>query len=237
MSNLTEMKSKQTAVVFTLVTHFALLLVFVSIVFVKPEMPEMIVNRVVGDDFASLSVIGFQFVPENSEARRNDLPLSKAEQLVSDPAEINTRLSDEVSSEKVPHDKNEMEFQSALARIPKAASNGKEGLQSGVSTKDGIADNRSGLTEIGTVQLQGRILMTKVETIRSSMEEGKVIVEIVVDETGKVVRANAGKRGSTILNTDLYTQAETASLRMKFNASPEGTKEQLGTCTFLFTLE
>lgn len=84
--------------------------------------------------------------------------------------------------------------------------------------------------------LKGRILLKKPEITDDSQEEGKVVVEIIVDETGKVVKATPGARGSTTTNSVLYAKARQAAFSAKFNASPEGVKEQRGTVTFVFIL-
>ena len=62
------------------------------------------------------------------------------------------------------------------------------------------------------------------------------MVEIIVDETGKVIEATPGQRGSTTTSAYLYTLARQASKTLKFNASSEGIHEQKGTSTFVFRL-
>jgi protein TonB len=62
-------------------------------------------------------------------------------------------------------------------------------------------------------------------------------VEIIVDENGKVIDAVPGQRGSTTTSAYLYTLARQAAKTAKFNASPEGAKEQKGTYTFVFRLD
>ena len=85
--------------------------------------------------------------------------------------------------------------------------------------------------------LVGRSLIHKPERLTDATEEGIVVVEIVVDENGKVIDAIPGQRGSTTFSQKLYAKARLAAKQAKFNPSPEGIKEQHGTYTFVFTLE
>ena len=70
----------------------------------------------------------------------------------------------------------------------------------------------------------------------NSQEEGKVVVDIIVDNTGKVVRATPGARGSTTTSSILYEKAQKAALATKFNANPNAAQEQKGQMTFIFIL-
>jgi protein TonB len=67
-------------------------------------------------------------------------------------------------------------------------------------------------------------------------EMGTVIVEIWVNQNGKVTKAKAGARGSTTASQCLYTKAENAAYKTKFNANPEAPEEQRGTIIYNFTL-
>lgn len=88
----------------------------------------------------------------------------------------------------------------------------------------------------GGPDLIGRILEQKPPPMTDSGEEGRVVVEIIVDETGRVIKATPGKRGSTTTSANLYAKARQAAMQAKFNPK-EGVKEQRGTYTFVFTLE
>lgn len=83
--------------------------------------------------------------------------------------------------------------------------------------------------------LKGRT-MKPLEIVDDSQEQGNVVVEIIVDEMGKVIKATPGARGSTTTSAILYAKARQAALSAKFNASPTGITEQRGTITFVFLL-
>ena len=114
-----------------------------------------------------------------------------------------------------------------------------DGTKQGVGNGDdtGHGNNTPGYNGKGGYELKGRMLLKKPARMTDSQEEGIVIVEIIVDETGKVIRATAGQRGSTTTSSNLYAKARQAAYEAKFNASPEGVKKQRGTYTFVFTLE
>lgn len=84
--------------------------------------------------------------------------------------------------------------------------------------------------------LAGRSLMSSPTIKDNSQEEGKVVVDIIVDKYGKVLRATPGARGSTTTNSQLYKKAKDAAMQTKFNANPDAAEEQKGTMTFIFIL-
>ncbi len=111
----------------------------------------------------------------------------------------------------------------------------KQGVGDGDGT--GHGNGTPGFNGRGGYDLKGRMLIKKPARMTDSQEEGIVIVEIIVDENGKVVKATAGQRGSTTTSSNLYAKARQAAYEAKFNPSAEGIKEQRGTYTFVFTLE
>lgn len=65
-------------------------------------------------------------------------------------------------------------------------------------------------------------------------EQGVVVVTIVVDRSGRVVRAVPGARGTTTTNQQLRNLARNAALRATFDANPNAPEEQSGTITYRF---
>ena len=84
--------------------------------------------------------------------------------------------------------------------------------------------------------LHGRTMLLKPQLVDDSQESGIVVVEITVDKSGNVTHANPGARGSTTASGVLFAKARQASMKAKFNPSPEGIEEQKGTITFNFIL-
>jgi colicin import membrane protein len=67
--------------------------------------------------------------------------------------------------------------------------------------------------------------------------EGKVVVEVIVDQSGKVIQATAGIKGSTTLNEDLLKIARDAALRATFEEKADAPPRQKGTITYNFILK
>ncbi len=71
----------------------------------------------------------------------------------------------------------------------------------------------------------------------TSQKEGKVVVDIIVDKYGKVVKATPGARGSTTTDRHLEKLATEAAYNTKFNAKTDAPVQQKGSMTFVFILE
>lgn len=70
-----------------------------------------------------------------------------------------------------------------------------------------------------------------------SQESGKIVIDIIVDKAGNVIRADGPARGSDITNGTLVRKCRDAAMKAKFSASPAGVEEQKGTITFNFILK
>lgn len=190
-------------------------------------------------------------------AENNDAPAivtDEQETVVS--VKSNPKTKPEQSTETAPPKieeppKPSSELLSALAALKnkkkhegKGEGDGNTG-GSGTGSKQGVGDgddtghgnNTPGYNGKGGYDLKGRHLIKKPERMTDSEEEGIVIVEIIVDETGKVIKATPGQRGSTTTSSKLFAKARLAALSAKFNPSSEGQQEQRGTYTFVFLLE
>ncbi len=102
----------------------------------------------------------------------------------------------------------------------------------------GLGDSGTGTGDKGiSYQLGGRGF-TRLEKPRYDFqEEGKVVVEVSVDRSGKVIQATPGIKGSTTLNEDLLKAAKEAALKATFNSKPDAPAIQKGTITYNFLLK
>ena len=67
-------------------------------------------------------------------------------------------------------------------------------------------------------------------------EGGKVVVEVSVDRSGKVIQARPGITGSTTLDEYLLKVAKEAALKARFEAKSDAPAVQKGTITYNFVL-
>jgi outer membrane biosynthesis protein TonB len=69
-----------------------------------------------------------------------------------------------------------------------------------------------------------------------TQKEGKVVVRVRVDRTGKVIFAEPGVKGSTTLDSDLLAAAKQAALASRFNKKDDAPMVQEGTISYVFRL-
>lgn len=67
-------------------------------------------------------------------------------------------------------------------------------------------------------------------------EEGVVVVDIWVNRTGQVIRAEVARKGTTLINNDMRQKAIQAALRSTFASDPNAPEEQHGTITYTFVI-
>lgn len=75
-----------------------------------------------------------------------------------------------------------------------------------------------------------------IKPVDDSQEEGIVIVEIIVDRNGRVLKAFPGAKGSTTTSAKLYKKAKEAALKTKFTPKPDAPLEQKGYIKYNFIL-
>lgn len=67
-------------------------------------------------------------------------------------------------------------------------------------------------------------------------EDGKVVVLVTVDKSGKVTKAEPGAKGSNTANPELLAAAKKAALQARFNVDDNAPAFQTGTITYRFVL-
>ncbi len=88
----------------------------------------------------------------------------------------------------------------------------------------------------GDYDLIGRLLYKRVEPIYSCGKEGRVVVKIKVDRTGKVINAIPGVKGSTTNDTCLLNRAKEAALKTKWQPAANAPEKQIGKIIYNFNL-
>ncbi len=97
----------------------------------------------------------------------------------------------------------------------------------------GFGDGASGPDGVSYV-LSGRKVQKLPDIEDNSRSVGKVVVRIVVNREGKVIKAVPGQVGSTSTETNLLEKSKDGALRTKFSARLDGPEEQYGTMTFVY---
>jgi outer membrane biosynthesis protein TonB len=113
---------------------------------------------------------------------------------------------------------------------------GKPGDQ-GNPDGDRNATNRKGGPGAGggggiSYDLAGRSPLSLPKPQYTSEKYGRVVVDVTVDDSGNVIKAKAGARGTTVSDPELFKRAEEAAMKAKFNKGSND--KQVGTITYNF---
>jgi len=113
---------------------------------------------------------------------------------------------------------------------------GNQGSMAG-AVDSNVRGEGSGLGIMGvSYGLQGRGFRSLPSPIYDFQGEGRVVVEVIVDRTGKVTKATPGIKGSTTLDDYLLKAAKDAAFEAKFDAKPDAPISQKGSITYNFKL-
>ena len=114
----------------------------------------------------------------------------------------------------------------------KAGDKGKKTGDPNASGYYGTSGTGSG----GNYQLGNRKALTKPKPTYDCNEEGKVYVRISVNNSGKVISASAGVKGTTNTAPCLLKRAKEAALQTKFNPDSNAPNKQIGLIIYNFSL-
>jgi outer membrane biosynthesis protein TonB len=114
---------------------------------------------------------------------------------------------------------------------------GNQGVPAGSVDSQNRGDG-SGLGDKGiSYDLQGRGFQKLPLPKYDYQGEGKVVVDVSVDRSGKVIQAIPGARGSNTLDEYLLKVAKDAALEAQFDQKPDAPPVQKGTITYIFILK
>lgn len=119
-----------------------------------------------------------------------------------------------------------------------STSSASTGPGSGQGSGGGSAGGTGGFHGQGFEgRLTGRGLVRGPRISEKPNEGGRVALDIWVDRSGKVTHVALNLNRSTTTSQVLYNLARTAALQCTFSAKPDGPAEQKGEMTFIFQLE
>ncbi|MFD2939442.1 energy transducer TonB [Flavobacterium notoginsengisoli] len=114
---------------------------------------------------------------------------------------------------------------------------GGNGTGNGIGTGSGYGAGSGGGSGGGTgYSLNGRKALSKPAPKYTCNEEGTVVVEVTVDQTGKTISATAGIKGTTNKASCLLEQAKIAALNTKWSADDNAAPKQVGKIIYNFNL-
>ena len=118
-----------------------------------------------------------------------------------------------------------------------AGGQGNQGVPTG-SVDSKVRGQGGGTGNSGiSYDLQGRGFQSLPNPKYEYQGEGKVVVEVSVDRSGKVTQAVPGGKGSTTLDEYLLSVAKEAALKATFESKPTAPLIQKGTITYNFILK
>jgi len=112
---------------------------------------------------------------------------------------------------------------------------GDKGNPNGDPNASGYYGNGGGGSG-GNYRLGNRKAVSKPKPIYDCNEEGRVVVSISVDKSGRVISARAGIKGTTNSASCLLSRAKQAALKTKFNSDSKAPTKQVGSIIYNFTL-
>ncbi|MDC3104047.1 energy transducer TonB [Flavobacteriales bacterium] len=248
-------KNRLKAIIGTVLFHIGLLLcfIFMGLTYQIPPPPEEGITINFGyQDFGSGSEQVEQIVEEQEIITKeivNNNPIVE---------DISTQNIEEIPTTKL---KEQLEKPKEVKKIekkkPEPAVNTKAlypGKKQNNSNSQGVSEgqedqgsqdgdpnsNTYTFGGIGTngiaYQLGGRTIAKIKKPNYDSQQQGKVVVTIRVDRSGKVISATPGAKGSTTTNAYLYSKAKEAALITTFEANTTAPEIQIGTIIYNFKL-
>lgn len=209
------------------------------------EPVEPIEEEIVEEEVVEEAVEAVEEMETSNDEEAPEVNVVKEEkpvEKVEEKKEPTKPVEKEVEKEEVeePKPKNPFIFNKSTGSGENEKS-GTEGKENGVkdgSTKDGLEYRAKAQGGDGiSFNLGGRSIQKYPAIKDDSQESAIVVVEILVDNEGRVISVRAGVKGSTTTDANLLKKAEIAAKQTIFNKSPNGSETQSGTMTFNFKLQ
>lgn len=259
-----EKKNKRNGIIGTILFHALLLLsfLFMGLTYRIPPPPEEGISINFGFDEQGFEEVQ----PEDNSLESNPIieeivqesieieqEIVTQETIETEIIEVPKEVKKEIPKEKEPEEKQE---EVIIEKVEPVVN--KKALYTGTKKKEKQSDgNKNTAGNQGSVegdinstkyegggigvdgeayQLLGRSVAYKAKPIYKVQLEGKVVVDITVDQLGNVINAIAGVKGSTTLNSQLLKRAKEAALKTKFSAKESAPSRQQGKIIYNFQL-
>ncbi len=132
-----------------------------------------------------------------------------------------------------PGKRNQNNPQSGTGSQGQSTGTGDQGNPNGTQgSRNYNGDGGSG----ANYRLTGRNAVSLPRPTYNTNLQGKIVIDIWVNQQGQVVRVDGPAQGSTIANSAMVEQAKQAARKARFNADTKALDEQKGSITYIFTL-
>lgn len=113
---------------------------------------------------------------------------------------------------------------------------GDKGSKTGDPNASGYYGDGGGIGSGGNYRLGNRKAVSMPKPTYDCNEQGKVFVNISVDQSGRVIAAQPGVKGTTNSAACLLSRAKEAALKTKFNSDDNAPSKQVGVIIYNFSL-
>jgi TonB family protein len=235
------------------------IILFILFIFLGLKTPVPIPTESILINFGTSNQGAGEVQPENFNPQQSNentpTPVSNPQNTASSVNEI--AMSDNTESVKINKKKQTEKVKEEIKEEPKVnekalfpANKNKGGGSSGEGETGNPGDqgdpfgDRNAKNHIGNASgagdnysLGNRKALIKPKPNYDCKEQGKVVVEIFVDQQGNVVKVNSGIRGSTNTAPCLVSKAEEAARKTKWEPDINAPELQRGTITYNFELK
>ena len=191
--------------------------------------------------------------PKKAVKEKVEKPKKKPEEVIPVAKEIPKKVEEkpvEKVVEKKPDPKPDKATTDALSSLingPKSdgkatggegndTTGGDKGNPNGDPNAKSYYGNGKGLDGDGNYRLGGRKALNKERFVQDCNESGIVVVRIEVDQSGKVIKATPGMKGTTNNTACLMDPAKRAALATRFNSDAKAPVKQIGIIRYQFNL-
>ncbi|GGH66778.1 energy transducer TonB [Phaeocystidibacter marisrubri] len=170
-----------------------------------------------------------------------------ATQDVTDAPSVNTQeQTTEPTQETQPDPQPDSRLTGALSSVREGTGEGEGATEGGGDQGDPNGDpnspNRTGVGGTGSggnYRLGNRNALSQPKPTYDSQDQGRVVVKVYVDRTGRVVRAEPGVDipgdvATNVFSSVLFDRARAAALATKWQGDPNAVEEQIGYIIYYF---
>ncbi|GHS87702.1 hypothetical protein FACS1894201_09010 [Bacteroidia bacterium] len=196
--------------------------------------PEELTSQTVPVNATPIEAEDDPVITENNDAINLEKPKTKPVQ----PREVKPTPQPEVRPTEEPQ-KPQLNPNALYSRNAKAG--GSEGTGQVQGDQGDVRGTPNGTAYTGepgnggiNFSLHGREAKTLAKPTYNSEDQGVVVVKIWVNNTGNVVRVQAGEQGTTTSDNNLWRASESAAMKSKFSVKEDAPSQQIGYITYRF---